>query len=96
MKHVRCLSFLFLLGLQGIFCPAAGSAEPAARAGAGQERDARVAAVIGNSRYPSAALENPRNDATAMAASLKKLGFDVELKIDATNADMDALFKRFS
>jgi uncharacterized caspase-like protein len=52
--------------------------------------------VIGNSRYPSAALENPKNDATAMAAALRKLGFDVELKLDATKADMDGVFKRFS
>lgn len=94
MRHFRWLSFLLLLGLQGIFCPAAGSAD--ARAGAAQEKDIRVAAVIGNSRYPSAALENPKNDAIAMAAALRKLGFDVELKLDATKADMDSVFKRFS
>ncbi|SDG58968.1 caspase family protein [Propionivibrio dicarboxylicus] len=55
----------------------------------------RVAVVIGNSRYPSGALENPKNDAAVMAAALKKFGFDVELKIDATKSDLDGLFKRF-
>ncbi len=73
----------------------AGSAEPL-RVAAGQDKDIRVAVVIGNSRYPAAALENPKNDATAMAASLRKLGFDVELKLDATKADMDAVFKRLA
>ena len=97
MKQFRGLFFLFLLGMQGIFCTAAGSAEPSrASVGFGQDKDVRVAAVIGNSRYPSAALENPKNDATAMAAALRKLSFDVELKLDATKADMDGVFKRFS
>jgi len=38
----------------------------------------RVALVIGNSSYQSSPLKNPVNDAHAMAASLRKLGFDVE------------------
>lgn len=43
----------------------------------------RVALVIGNAAYPGpAALRNPANDATDMAAKLKKLGFDVTLKTD--------------
>ena len=43
----------------------------------------RVALVIGNSAYSSAAsLRNPRNDATDMAETLKKLGFEVELGLD--------------
>lgn len=94
---------MVLVGMQGIFSTPGGSAEPsrtlaaaAAAAVAAQEKDVRVAVVIGNSRYPSGALANPRNDATAMAASLTKLGFDVELKLDASKADMDAVFKRFS
>ncbi|MEI7614135.1 MAG: caspase family protein, partial [Betaproteobacteria bacterium] len=56
----------------------------------------RVALVIGNSAYPSGALDNPRNDATAMAAALKRLGFDVELKINANKADFAAIQKRFN
>lgn len=44
--------------------------------------DVRIALVIGNSAYPGAAsLTNPANDAAAMSAALKTLGFSViELK----------------
>jgi len=98
MKHVRWLSFLVLLGIQGIFSGPGGSAEPSRTlaVGSAQEKGGRVAIVIGNSNYPSGALTNPKNDATAMAASLKKLGFDVELKLDATKADIDGILRRFS
>ena len=40
--------------------------------------DKRVALVIGNSGYPSSALENPRHDAAAMDAALQRLGFKVD------------------
>ena len=98
MKRFRWLSFLILVGIQGIFSGLGGSAEPSRilTAGSVQEKGGRVAIVIGNSNYPSGALTNPKNDATAMAASLKKLGFDVELKLDATKADIDGLLRRFS
>jgi len=55
----------------------------------------RVALVVGNSAYPSGALENPSNDAAAVAESFRRLGFDVDLKVNATKADMDAAMKRF-
>jgi formylglycine-generating enzyme required for sulfatase activity/uncharacterized caspase-like protein len=45
--------------------------------------DRRVALVVGNSAYSSAAaLRNPSNDARDMAEALKKLGFEVVLGID--------------
>lgn len=56
----------------------------------------RVALVVGNSTYPSSRLDNPKNDATAMAATFRRLGFDVELVIDAGKADFDAAQKRFA
>jgi hypothetical protein len=51
--------------------------------------DVRIALVIGNSAYPGqAALANPANDAAAMSAALKTLGFSVvELK-DGSRAQM--------
>jgi uncharacterized caspase-like protein len=58
--------------------------------------DSRVALVIGNTAYPSGALANPKNDANAVAAALKKMGFDVELKLNASKADIDSLLSRFS
>jgi formylglycine-generating enzyme required for sulfatase activity len=43
---------------------------------------ARVALVIGNANYPESPLKNPVNDARAMSAKLKSLGFEVIAKED--------------
>lgn len=56
----------------------------------------RVALVIGNSAYPSSRLDNPKNDATAIAATFRQLGFGVDLVIDATKADFNAALKRYA
>ncbi len=57
----------------------------------------RVALIIGNSAYTDGmALANPVNDANAMAASLKRLGFDVVLATNATKADMSEAMYRFA
>ncbi|MDP1733498.1 MAG: caspase family protein [Sulfuritalea sp.] len=98
MQRFRWFSFLVLVGIQGIFSGLGGSAEPTRTltVAAAQEKGGRVAIVIGNSNYPSGALTNPKNDATVMAGALKKLGFDVELKLDATKADIDGMLRRFS
>jgi tetratricopeptide (TPR) repeat protein len=53
--------------------------------------DRRVALVIGNSQYRSAAfLPNPRRDASAVADALRQVGFQVEL---ATDLDRDGMAK---
>ena len=44
-------------------------------------QEARVALVIGNGAYKDSPLKNPPNDARAMAAALKDLGFKVELVV---------------
>ncbi len=51
---------------------------------------AKVALVIGNSRYPdaNAPLAQPANDARALSAALQRDGFDVET---VENADKDAM-----
>jgi hypothetical protein len=49
----------------------------------------RIALVIGNGAYSSGPLKNPVNDATDMAAVLKKLGFIVTLKKNARLQEMD-------
>lgn len=57
------------LSLIALVCASASAQAPG---------DVRIALVIGNADYPDgAALENPGNDAAAMAASLKSLGFRV-------------------
>ncbi|MBQ3618801.1 MAG: caspase family protein [Bacteroidales bacterium] len=45
----------------------------------------RVALIIGNANYNNSPLTNPANDATAVAAKFRALGFKVTLKTDLTN-----------
>jgi hypothetical protein len=55
-------------------------------------KEKRVALVIGVGKYEFVtALENPRNDANAIAISLERLGFNVIKSIDPTYADMREL-----
>ncbi|MGQ0676528.1 MAG: caspase family protein, partial [Rhodospirillales bacterium] len=54
--------------------------------------ESRVALVIGNSAYRDAPLKNPANDARAVGARLRDLGFDVVLRENASRKAMgDAL-----
>ncbi|MCF8198913.1 MAG: caspase family protein [Sulfuritalea sp.] len=96
--QINWLWLLVLIVAQATFFTPVTSAESTqiSDAASGNEKDVRIAVVIGNSKYPSGALSNPRNDATAIFNSLKKLGFDAELKMDATKDDMDEVFRRFS
>lgn len=55
----------------------------------GNKSERRVALVIGNGAYANAVLlDNPRNDARAMAAMLRGLDFEV---IDGVDLDVDAM-----
>src|SRR5579862_477299 len=57
----------------------------------------RVALVMGNSAYPgAAALRNPVNDARAMAAKLRALGFDVTAVENGTKQQMERAIGQFS
>ncbi len=55
----------------------------------------RTALVIGNSNYSSGPLKNPVNDATDMAAALRKAGFTVVLKKDANLETMEQAIEDF-
>ena len=56
----------------------------------------RVALVIGNSAYQhTAELKNPRNDAADMAASLKRLDFEVLEGMDLDKRGMERLIRQF-
>ncbi len=57
----------------------------------------RYALVIGNSRYPKelGALKNPVNDATDMAAELRKSKFEVQLLTNATYGQIRAALLMF-
>ncbi len=57
----------------------------------------RHALVIGNSAYKNArALVNPKNDAAAIAAKLRTVGFVVTERTDADNKAMKAALREFS
>src|SRR4051812_10372721 len=55
----------------------------------------RIALIIGNSNYPTAPLRNPVNDATAMASKLQLLGFEVILKTNVTQREMNRAVVQF-
>jgi len=56
----------------------------------------RVALVVGNGAYESAApLPNPTNDAAAMAEALSELGFEVILAEDVTRSGFDQSLRQF-
>ena len=64
----------------------------AARAAAAE---ARHALVIGNGSYPNMPLSNPGNDAQAVARALQRAGFDVDLRINANQRQMDEALRVF-
>lgn len=55
----------------------------------------RAALVIGNSDYPLSPLQNPVNDATDIAASLRRLGFNVIHRENATHIEMENAVREF-
>jgi len=56
----------------------------------------RVALVIGNASYRQAPLKNPVNDARAVAAALRELGFDVIMRENADLGEMLEAIRQFS
>jgi uncharacterized caspase-like protein len=56
----------------------------------------RHALVIGNSRYAAMPLQNPANDAAAIAATLKETGFAVDLRLDAKKTVMEEAIRGFA
>ena len=55
----------------------------------------RIALVIGNAAYPQPLL-NPANDARAMAERLRRLGFEVELRLDIDARQLQQASAAFS
>ncbi len=60
----------------------------AAESSLGIAAEQRIALVIGNSKYATAPLANPANDARLMAETLRRLDFDVIEHIDADRVTM--------
>ena len=57
--------------------------------------ESRTALIIGNSNYQYGKLRNPVNDAKDMAKTLKMAGFNVVLKLDASQKAMDESIRDF-
>ena len=55
----------------------------------------RVALVIGNAAYPAAPLRNPANDANAIAARLRAMGFEVTLRTNVTQREFTRAASQF-
>ena len=66
--------------------------------GSAARAERRVALVVGNSNYAAEkiSLPNPKNDATDMAAALRKLGFEVLTAIDATKQEFESMVADFA
>ncbi len=62
---------------------------------ANNEKESRIALIMGNSDYLTAPLRNPVNDANAMAAKLKQLGFEVMLFTNSSQNEMKKAFRDF-
>ena len=59
-------------------------------------RAPKQALVVGNGRYRQAPLKNPVNDAKALGAVLKSLGFDVTLALELTHAGLSDAISAYS
>ncbi len=65
-------------------------------AGIAQAAADRVALVIGNTEYKAVTpLQNAGNDAEGVAAALREIGFEVDVKLDLTNGQLSDAFRQF-
>lgn len=89
MNFYQIIAFLFIISLSSLsFAERALSIE-------NQSDNKRIALVIGNGNYRSSPLKNPINDASAMGDILKKNGFDVIIKLDANQRQMEQAINQF-
>ncbi|MCR4847733.1 MAG: caspase family protein [Bacteroidales bacterium] len=58
-------------------------------------KEKRVALVIGNANYSKYPLKSPENDANAISAKLRQLGFDVMGGNNLTRSQMESMADRF-
>src|SRR5882724_13514730 len=89
---MRFVNLLFVAALLAVIAGAAAAAgiRPAVAAD-----ENRVALVIGNAAYKMGALQNPVNDARAMAAVLKQIGFQVIAVENASKPEMERAVAEF-
>ncbi len=90
MRNFRLLFCLCLFALSLSLAPA--SAAPS------EQNDARIALVIANANYPSAAVPLPSalKDASSIAEEFRRLKFTVDLKKDLSKEDMQKTIEDFT
>jgi uncharacterized caspase-like protein len=89
-RRLCAAAMLASLGLPSL---AATQPAPAPTLASGERK---TALVIGNANYRVGVLKNPVNDAEAVAASLRGLGFEVTLRENTTLRDMIESLRQFS
>jgi uncharacterized caspase-like protein len=86
-----------LVGRKSIFIGLVAAVFLMSQACTAANADTRVALVIGNGDYKNTTkLANPRNDATDVAAALKRLGFSTIVGLDLDKAGMEDAEIRFA
>lgn len=95
-RLIRSALLLSATGLLAVSVQNAKAQEPTRQLVQNATTAKRIALVIGNGAYQSAApLRNPPNDARDMAATLGALGFDVTNGINVNQRDMKRLIREF-
>jgi hypothetical protein len=89
---MRFLHVIVRAACAAVCLAVAGGPAAVAQTGPAEQR---LALVIGNAAYPRQTLNNPANDARAMAASLRKLGFAVIERIDVGKKAMEDAILEF-
>ncbi len=85
---------LIIIGLI-IYLPFISHANRAIKTTRNYDTSKRYALIIGNKDYRTAPLKNSANDARDMAKVLRQSKFDVTLKINASQRDMESAIRRF-
>jgi uncharacterized caspase-like protein len=93
MHRTEQLSGQRRLVLRAVSAAMAAATLPARAAGPAQRR---IALVIGNGAYKSAPLKNPVGDASAVAASLRQLGYEVTFRENTSLRDLVESLREFS
>jgi uncharacterized caspase-like protein len=75
-----------------VFCVGAVVAFSAERPAGGEKR---IALVLGNDSYPKAPLQNAVSDATAIAAKLRELNFEVVVRTNVSQREMTRAVRDF-
>lgn len=95
MRSMLMRSFLAVVGLMALCCvaqPAKKADTPAPKVTAKADR---LALVIGNAAYKDSPLLNPVNDARDMAELLRRNGFEVIVRENATHKAMHLALREF-